>query len=107
LLGEPSDRLFRGRRLARSLGLSATSQQYFSLRMNQPPATSQQYSSLGTNQHQPSANRTGCGLLGSREGRRVRERMTSATNVGGDRLIRLPSHGLRGCLDPFSQLTRV
>jgi hypothetical protein len=38
-----------------SLGLSATSQQYFSLRTNQSPATSQQYSSLRTNQHQPSA----------------------------------------------------
>jgi hypothetical protein len=38
-----------------SLGLSATSQQYFSLTTNQPPATSQQYSSLRTNQHQPSA----------------------------------------------------
>jgi hypothetical protein len=36
-----------------SLGLSATSQQYFSLRTNQPPATSQQYFSLSTNQHQP------------------------------------------------------
>jgi hypothetical protein len=36
-----------------SLGLSATSQQYFSLTTNQPPATSQQYSSLRTNQHQP------------------------------------------------------
>jgi hypothetical protein len=31
-----------------SLGLSATSQQYFSLRTNQPPATSQQYFSLRT-----------------------------------------------------------
>jgi transposase InsO family protein len=39
----------------RSLGLSATSQQYFSLTTNQPPATSQQYFSLRTNQHQPSA----------------------------------------------------
>jgi hypothetical protein len=39
----------------RSLGLSATSQQYFSLTTNQPPATSQQYFSLTTNQHQPSA----------------------------------------------------
>jgi hypothetical protein len=39
----------------RSLGLSATGQQYFSLRTNQPPATSQQYSSLRTNQHQSSA----------------------------------------------------
>jgi hypothetical protein len=38
-----------------SLGLSATSQQYFSLTPNQPPATSQQYFSLRTNQHQPSA----------------------------------------------------
>jgi hypothetical protein len=38
-----------------SLGLSTTSQQYFSLRTNQPPATSQQYFSLKINQHQPSA----------------------------------------------------
>jgi hypothetical protein len=38
-----------------SFGLSATSQQYFSLRTNQPPATSQQYFSLTTNQHQPPA----------------------------------------------------
>jgi hypothetical protein len=38
-----------------SLGLSATSQQYFSLRTNQPPAISQQYFSLRANQHQPSA----------------------------------------------------
>jgi hypothetical protein len=38
-----------------SLGLSATSEQYFSLRTNQPPAISQQYFSLKTNQHQPSA----------------------------------------------------
>jgi hypothetical protein len=38
-----------------SLGLSAISQQYFSLRTNQPTATSQQYYSLGTNQHQPPA----------------------------------------------------
>jgi hypothetical protein len=35
--------------------LLVTSQQYFSLRTNQPLATSQQYSSLRTNQHQPSA----------------------------------------------------
>jgi hypothetical protein len=34
--------------------LSGTSQQYFSLRTNQPAATSQQYFSLRTNQHQPS-----------------------------------------------------
>jgi hypothetical protein len=33
-----------------SFGLSATSQQYFSLRTNQPPATRQQYFSLRTNQ---------------------------------------------------------
>jgi hypothetical protein len=38
-----------------SLGLSATSRQYFYLRTNQPPATRQQYPSLRTNQHQPSA----------------------------------------------------
>jgi hypothetical protein len=38
-----------------SFGLSATSQQYFSLTTNQPPATSQQYFPLTTNQHQPSA----------------------------------------------------
>jgi hypothetical protein len=38
-----------------SFGLSVTSQQYFSLRTNQPPAISQQYFSLTTNQHQPSA----------------------------------------------------
>jgi hypothetical protein len=46
-----------------SFGLSATSQQYFSLRTNQPPAIIQQYFSLRTNQHQPSAKRTGqCSL---------------------------------------------
>jgi hypothetical protein len=45
----------RGVKAACSLGLSATSQQYFSLTSNQPPASSQQYSSLRTNQHQPSA----------------------------------------------------
>jgi hypothetical protein len=46
-----------GRLTPCSFGLSATSQQYFSLRTNQPPATSQQYFSLRTNQHQPSAKR--------------------------------------------------
>jgi hypothetical protein len=41
-----------------SFGLSATSQQYFSLRTNR----NQQYFSLGTNQHQPSAtSQTNCG----------------------------------------------
>jgi hypothetical protein len=38
-----------------SLGLSATSQQYFPLKANQPPAANQQYFPLRTNQHQPSA----------------------------------------------------
>jgi hypothetical protein len=38
-----------------SFDLSATSQQYFSLKTNQPPVTSQQYFSVRTNQHQPSA----------------------------------------------------
>jgi hypothetical protein len=33
-----------------SFGLSATSQQYFSLRTNQPPTINQQYFSLRTNQ---------------------------------------------------------
>jgi hypothetical protein len=42
-------------RSACSFGLSANSQQYFSLRTNQPPAIGQQYFSLRTNQHQPSA----------------------------------------------------
>jgi hypothetical protein len=37
------------------LAYPPASQQYFSLRTNQPPATSQQYFSLRTNQHQPSA----------------------------------------------------
>jgi hypothetical protein len=39
------------------LGLLATSQQYFSLKKNQPPANTQQYFSLTINQHQPSAKR--------------------------------------------------
>jgi hypothetical protein len=38
-----------------SFGLSATSQQYFSLRTNQSPAVSQQCCSIRINQHQPSA----------------------------------------------------
>jgi hypothetical protein len=48
-------RLSRAPHTPCSLGLSATSQQYFSFRTNQPPATSQQYSSLRTNQHRSSA----------------------------------------------------
>jgi endonuclease/exonuclease/phosphatase (EEP) superfamily protein YafD len=55
-----ADKALQPVRLAYSLGLLATSQQYFSLRTNQPSATSQQYSSLRTNQ--PLANRTGCRL---------------------------------------------
>jgi hypothetical protein len=43
----PSDALY--------MPLSATSQQYFYLTTNQPPATSQQYFSLRINQHQPPA----------------------------------------------------
>jgi hypothetical protein len=42
-----------------SFGLSATSQQYFSLKTSQPPAISRQYFSFWTNQHQPWAKRTG------------------------------------------------
>jgi hypothetical protein len=50
-----------------SFELSATSQQYFSLRTNQPPATSQHYFSLRTNQHQPSATSQTNRLLGELE----------------------------------------
>jgi hypothetical protein len=51
-----SEPLEQGDNLAAySFGVSATSQQYFFLRTNQPPAISQQYFSLRTNQHQPSA----------------------------------------------------
>jgi hypothetical protein len=54
------------RRTPCSFGLSATSQQYFSLRTNQSPATSQQYFSLWTNiistSHQPK-NRMVVGCL--------------------------------------------
>jgi hypothetical protein len=49
-----------------SFGLSAISQQYFSLRTKQPSATSQQYFSLKTNQHQPSATSQTNRLLVSR-----------------------------------------
>jgi hypothetical protein len=65
---------------AYSFGLSATSQQYFSLRTNQPLATSQQYFSIRTNQHQPSAtSRTnrlrGCGGAQSSHGEGVATRV--------------------------------
>jgi hypothetical protein len=43
-----------------AVGLSATSQHYFSLGTNQPLAISQQYFSLGTNHHQPPAKGTYC-----------------------------------------------
>jgi hypothetical protein len=64
-----------------SLGLSATSQQYFSLTTNQPPATSQQYSSLRTNKHQPSATSQPNRLLSGGQGgcderERLRERQS-------------------------------
>jgi hypothetical protein len=54
MLGKQGWRLMT-RQAACSLGLSATSQLYFSLRTNKPPGTSQQYFSLRTNQHRPSA----------------------------------------------------
>jgi hypothetical protein len=41
----------------------AASQQYFSLRTNQPPATSQRYFSLRTNQHQLSATSQTNGVI--------------------------------------------
>jgi hypothetical protein len=48
-----------------SFGLSATSQQYFSLRTNQPAVTSQQCFSLRTNQHhQPNEQAAGVGMCG-------------------------------------------
>jgi hypothetical protein len=53
-----NSRVEGGGGVACSFGLSATSQQYFSLRTNQPAATSQEYFSLTTNQHQPPAKRT-------------------------------------------------
>jgi hypothetical protein len=56
-------RLITSERLtACSFGLSVTSQQYFSLRTNQPPAISQQYflSEQISTSHQPPAKRTGC-----------------------------------------------
>jgi hypothetical protein len=46
-----------------SLGLSATTQQYFSLGTNQPPASSTLLSEQISTSHQSPANRTGCRLL--------------------------------------------
>jgi hypothetical protein len=54
--------------MPRPFGLSATSQQYFSLGTNQPAATSQQYLYLTTDQHQPPAKRTGCKITTIRFG---------------------------------------
>jgi hypothetical protein len=45
-----------------SFSLSATSQQYFSLRTNQPPASSAFLSEQISTSHQPPAKRTGCKL---------------------------------------------
>jgi hypothetical protein len=42
--GRPIEGTHAGQQAACSLGFLATSQQYFSLRTNQPPVTSQQYS---------------------------------------------------------------
>jgi hypothetical protein len=54
-----------GHRSPCSFGLSATSQQYFSLRTNLPSAISQQYFFLRRNQHQPSAtNQTNMLVVG-------------------------------------------
>jgi hypothetical protein len=68
-----------------SLGLSATSQQYFSLRTNQPPTISQQYFSLRTNQHQPSATSQTNRLLDARGTsfikRRLFQMISSLDNV--------------------------
>jgi hypothetical protein len=80
-----------------SLGLSATSQQYFSLRTNQPPATSHQYSSLRTNQHQLSATSQPNRLHSARLKRRGRQ--TAKTNRRTGRLCyRLAVNELTGKL---------
>jgi hypothetical protein len=52
-------------RLLVRLGYQPTSQQYFSLGTNQPPATNQQYSPLGTNQHRPPATGRTSGTRGA------------------------------------------
>jgi hypothetical protein len=77
-----------------SFGLSATSQQYFSLRTNQPPAISQQYFSLTTNQ--PSAmSQTNMLLVCT---------WRAEWQVGLDLLWNLPSSSQRAAdgQDPFA-----
>jgi hypothetical protein len=89
-------------RAACSFGLSPTSQQYFSLKTNQPPAISQQYFSLRTNQHQPSAKNQQAGdhLLrfpkrrrGQRNGRRA---CSSSTSSGSRSRVIISSRSRRG-----------
>jgi hypothetical protein len=80
-----------------SFGLSATSQQYFSLRTNQPSAISQQYFSLRTNQHQPSATEQAAHRSLQKASP---SRATATTPVGPRRLLLLDAMsclGLCGC----------
>jgi hypothetical protein len=87
-----------------SLGLSATSQQYFSLRTNQPPATSQQYSSLRTNQQQPSATSQPNRLLGySINGKDIS--LTGCVRISG--LPNSESNITRYSLCPYLQLEKT
>jgi hypothetical protein len=74
-----------------SLGLSATSQQYFSLTTNQPLETSQQYSSLRTNQHQPSAT--------SQPNRLLVHNFSKRSNGFPFYNKKLSQHGRKGCFD--------
>jgi hypothetical protein len=76
-----------------SFGLSATNQQYFSLKTNQPPAISQQYFSLRTNQHRPSATSQTNTLLPPR-GAADRCCMREAVRAAGG----APSSHRCGCL---------
>jgi hypothetical protein len=71
-----------------SFGLSATSQQYFSLTTNQPPAISQQYFSLRSNQHQPSATSQMNGYWGIRGSRSLWSRKVVSRGLNGSELIR-------------------
>jgi hypothetical protein len=82
--------------------LSATSQQYFSLRTNRPPATSQQYFSLTTNQHQPSATSQTNTLLASSVFRsRDGPSLLSRCKRGGDpRSCILQDNNHDGCRKP-------
>jgi hypothetical protein len=65
-----------------SFGLSPTSQQYFSLRTNKPPATNQQYFFLRPNQHQPNEQTVCSGLRPHPRACDVRVPASHATSEG-------------------------